>query len=221
MAIPEKYRDIVHTAKIAQSVSSLEETIKLGDGSNLSSVWPPDVIATVGSGIYEDMNCLSAWRSISRGDIAGILDTVRNRVLNFALAIEKAAPNAGDGFDKNNAISDEKVSHVFQTHVYGNVGNIAQASRDFAQNNIQIIQGDFNSLSKFLREAGLEDGDISELKEALENDDQEKKPGLGQKVTDWIGRMIGKASSGIWHVGTTIAAQLLTSAISQYLGLPS
>jgi len=218
--IPKEYREVVHMAYIFDSVSSLEETLKNIDGGNLSMVWPPDLISHFGGNIYKDMNCLSAWRSISRGAVAGILDTVRNRVLNFSLAIEKVAPDAGEGFDKDKAISNEKVSQVFQTHVYGNVGNIAQASSDFTQTSLEIKQGDFNILREHLLNAGLEEKDILELRKAMESDNKGKPRGIGKNVTNWIGNMIGKASTGVWQIGTTVAAQFLTSAISQYLGLP-
>lgn len=221
MAIPEEYREMVHTAYILDSVGSLQESISQSDGGNLHSNWPPDLVAHLGDGIYQDMVCMSAWRLIPRGAIVGILDSVRTRVLNFALAIETDAPNVGETTSEIPPIPEEKVSQVFHTHIYGDVGNIAQASSEFAQVSvIGVSEGNFESLKDYLLRQGIPESDIEELQQSLSEDVENGiEDRLGPSTSSWVGKMIEGASSGALKIGSSVAAQLLTSALMNYLGL--
>ena len=221
MTIPEEYREIVHTAYTLMSVGSLEESISRSDGDNLHSNWPPDLVAHLGNEIYQDMVCTSAWRLIPRGAIVGILDTVRTRVLNFVLAIEAEAPSAGEASIGELSIPEEKVAQVFQTHIYGDVGNIAQSSSEFTQISVSgVVEGDFESLKSYLLRQGLSGNDVEELHQAIEEDSKEGDPEkIGPSISSWLGKMILKASEGGLKFGSAVAAQLLTSALMNYLGL--
>lgn len=168
------------------------------------------------------MNCLSAWQVIPRGAIVGILDTVRTRILNFVLEIEAEAPDAGEAAPGQHPVSQERINHVFHTEIYGNVGNIATGSTGFSQTNVAcVVQGDFSSLRAYLSSLGVGDEDLGELERAAANDRQSPQSGMGEQTSKWIGKMIGKASTGALKVGTSVATTLLTKALAQYLGLPT
>lgn len=223
MTIPEEYREIVHTAYTLEPVGSLEESISRSDGNNLRSNWPPDLVVHLGNEIYQDMVCMSAWRLIPRGAIIGILDTVRTRILNFVLAIEAEAPTAGEASSGELTIPEEKVAQVFQTHIYGDVANIAQSSSEFTQISVSgVLEGDFESLKSYLLRQGLSGDDVDELHQAIKADSKNGIPErIGSSISSWIGKMILKASEGALKFGSTVAAQLLTSALMNYLGLPN
>ena len=73
--------------------------------------WSADLVAHVGREIYEDMNCLSAWKEISRGALVAILDTVRTRVLDFVLELEAEDPMVGEvAIGSTPPIPEERIS---------------------------------------------------------------------------------------------------------------
>jgi len=104
----------------------------------------------------------------------------------------------------------------------GNVGNLAAGSEGFSQASVAVIRhGDFTSLQRYLAELGVAQSDIRDLEAALHADEPESDAKqLGQRTGSWVGKMISKASSGALQVGTTVASNVLTKALSQYLGLP-
>jgi hypothetical protein len=43
---------------------------------------------------------------------------------------------------------------------------------------------------------------------------------MGPKVTGWLGSMIGKAANGTLKIASNVAGEVLTKALTKYLGLP-
>lgn len=218
--LPEKSRDWAKCVYLTQPVSSLEELIK-GGGDSFQCEWPGELIAAVANNIYRGYSLYAAWMSIPRGAIVAILDTVRNRILSFALEIEKEAPGAGEAPPNSKPIPDEKVSHVFNTYITGNVQNVATGSSNFTQRGqFTVLKGDFVSLSSFLKAQDVPEDDIISLQDAINEDaKKEKTPGFGEKVSGWIGKMLSKAGTAAWNISTSSAGTLLAKAIAQYYGL--
>jgi hypothetical protein len=131
MTLPEEIREYIQTSKLKMAVSALANLAESEDYSKES--WPPDVVSIVGSKIYRDMNCLSAWKVLPRPALIAVLDTVRTRVLNFALQIERENPEAGEAPINSKPIPEEKVSQVFNTYITGTVQNLATGSSHFKQ----------------------------------------------------------------------------------------
>jgi hypothetical protein len=217
--LPEKKRAWAQSVHLIQPISSLEELVR-SEGGNLQCEWPGDLIASVGNKIYKGYSLYAAWLSIPNGAIVAILDTVRNRILNFALEIEKEAPDAGEAPPNSKPIPEEQVSQIFNTIITGSVQNVATGSSNFTQSGqFTVSQGDFTSLSSFLKSQGVPEEDIKSLQEAIKEDDKEKQPqGFGQKVSAWIGKMLSKAGTVAWNISTSSAGTLLTRAVAQYYG---
>jgi AbiTii len=220
--IPEDYRHWVDVSNLMQPIRAYEDLVREGGASGSFTVpWPADLVAIVGQGIYERMNCLGAWQEIPRGAIVGLLDTVRNKVLSFALEIERLSPDAGEAVPGARAIAPEQIQQVFQTNIYGNVGNVAAGATNPQQSvGSMVTAGDFASLSTHLQRLGIGEADVNELKSAIESDRAPGKTGFGPKVGNWLGKMIGKAGEGALKVAVESAASVLTKLISGYLGLP-
>jgi hypothetical protein len=219
--LPEKLREHVTTAYMRDGVGELATLVRGKNGGLLHSAWPADIVAHYGSRIYEDMNCLAAWRVISKSQVAGILDIIRNKVLSFVLEIEAENPDAGDALPNEQPIPRDRVGQLYQTIIHGNVGNVSTGGSHISQNaTVQILQNDFNSLRRFLLEQGLEPSDVDELKEAVSKDPQPSNPSsFGKRVSAWMGKMVAKAASGGWKVATAVASEVLAKALSSYYGL--
>ena len=62
------------------------------------------------------------------GALVAAIDTIRTRVLNFVLDIEAEAPEAGEAPLNSNPLPQDLVQQIFNTNIYGDVQNLANAS---------------------------------------------------------------------------------------------
>lgn len=129
----EKHEKYVKKAHIMQGIGSLENLLSK-EGSIFQAPWDSKLLAIYASDFYNDMICIKAWQVISSSDIAGIIDTVKTKILDFALEIEAENPNAGDIEMNSNPIDQNKITQIFNTTINGNVQNVATGSSDVNQN---------------------------------------------------------------------------------------
>ena len=217
--LPAKYRESLTKAYLMEPIAAYAEILST-DSPVVQMPWNASVTAHLGQGFYEGMNCLSAWQVIPRGVIVGIIDTVRNRALSFSLEIEKMAPSAGDSNGGSDGISENAVHHVFNTTIYGNVGNVASGNQSVSQvAEIKIAQGDLASLRTQLLGLGFGKEDVTQLEVALTQDAKQDPKQIGQSTWGWIGGAITKAGQGALKVSAATASSVLAKMIAQYLGV--
>jgi hypothetical protein len=221
--IPEKYRKIFNKAYCTQPISAYESLLKLSKGENFQEQWLPDFVALYGGKIYQNMNCMAAWKDIPHGSIVSLVDSVRNRVLNFVLEIESEAPDAGEAQINKPPLPQERVTQVFNTTIYGDVGNIAEGSTNVTQSStLQVFKCDFESLRKQLLELDVPSTEIDELETAIKKDDKNeviKNKSLGEGVTSWVGNLITKSAKGTIPILQSSSANIITKAILLYYGI--
>ncbi len=220
LSIPEEYRDYVSEVRFRQGISALNSMIEKDAGS-LKFAWPPNLLPIVGSEIYERMVLLNAWFSLDKFKIISIVETVRNRILNFALEIESSIPEEWIDSSKSAPVLDEVVSNVFNTNIWGNVGNYAAGSSEVIQRaSIVVLPGNWESLKKHLMSFGIDDIDIEDLRKAIEEDPKPTSSrSLGRRVSEWIGNMATKSAQGILQIPSSVAVNIITSALMQYYNL--
>jgi len=170
-----------------------------------------------------DMQCVSAWKEIPIGAVVRLLDSVKTRILGFAIDLEREAPNAGDTpIGSLPPLSSEKMTQIFNTNIQGNVGNVSNSGENYTQTaTTQVQAGNWDSLEKQLADFGIKPEDLMTMRTELDsaaasNSDQEKSKAAGT----WIGRLVAKAGSGAAGVGLEVAAAGVAKAIAGYLGLP-
>lgn len=220
--LPKEIQDWARTEYLLDGVSVYEQLLRKENDGTFRGPWPADLVATVGQDIYEFMNCVQAWKVIPRGAIVGLTDAIRNRVLGFAIEIERANPAAGEASVNSSPVPAQVLRQVFNTQVYGNVGNFASGSTNVSQSaELKVTQGDIGTLEHALHDLGVTQADVEQLRTAIREDQRENAPGLGKRAAVWIGEMIGKAASGAWNVSISTASTVLPKLVSQYLGLPS
>lgn len=181
--------------------------------------WSSDVFLRLGQDIYTGFNCFGAWKMVSRSAIIGILETVRNRILEFSIEIEAEFLDYAD-LASLAEFPQERSQKIFHTVVLGNVGNLSYGSSGVSQTaEIHVAENNLSSLRKFLEKYNVTEEDICELVNALNEDEELDQQGkLGKSTSEWIGKMVGKAVSGAWKVSSSAAADLLKQAILTYLG---
>ena len=136
LCVPENIRNSLQYACFYQSVASLEslaQSSEDGDHGSFQEQWNPDIVLHLQDKFYERMICYHAWKVIPVYIVASILDTIRTRILNFALEIEILDPAAGEAELKSTPVPIEKVNQIFNTTINGTVQNLANASSQVAQ----------------------------------------------------------------------------------------
>ena len=220
ICIEEKFRENLAHSYMMEAIASLEALVDKSDGGTAQEPWPPDLVAYVGQGIYENMNCMQAWKVIPITAIIAALDAVRNRILSFVLEIEAEAPDAGEAPLHSNPLPQEKVNQIFNTYISGNVQNVSTGGQNFTQSaQITVTKGDFESLANYLQSHGVTIEDVKELKDAI---DEDEKAGhgseMGPRKLSWMAKMYNKIKSGAWKIGSSVATKVLTEGMNDYLG---
>ncbi len=161
---------------------------------------------------------MEAYKVMTKANLEGILDQVRNRLLEFLLGLQEVDPNIIESQEAIRAVPKEKVSNVFNYTIYGG-NNVVASGTEFAQTvHQQVFEHDLQSLVNHFRSLGVSEVELVELRSALDEDGERPDRTLGKKVKAWIGNMTVKAVEGTWKVGLDTAPRLLTSGLSTYYG---
>ena len=218
VCLPKEAREAYQNYRSRQSIAGIEEMLKMADTGKLN-VSTGDLAVVLGTNVYHGYNCVQAWAEFSVGNAIELLNAVRNRILDFALAVWKEAPTAGEQSDKRvDQIEPGRVTQIFNTTVYGGSANLVGSATD-SPISITVSQNDFASLERTLRTKGVQDGDVEDLRLAVQSDGKPQKGrGFGPRVSSWIATMMEKAAEGSWGIGIEAAGDLLAQAISKYYG---
>jgi hypothetical protein len=168
---------------------------------------------------FEDYALYAAWQTISAATVKGVIDSVRNRVLEFSLRLEQEAPNAGEAAAAGRGVPQSAITHLYQNIIVGNqtIGNIASASPGAMQTAI-VTHNDLGGLKKLLVESGVPTDDVNELATALQ--EEKGTPGIGPKTAGWLARASAAVASGAWKLGSGVTIGIITKYVLHYLGMP-
>ena len=171
LCIPKELREQLQYSYMLQPVASLESLVAKTKSGLAQEPWNPDLVAHVGRDIYENMNCMQAWKVIPLPSIVAALDAIRNRILSFVLEIESEAPAAGEAPLNSNPVPQEKVQQIFNTYISGNVQNLATGSTGVKQQ-AKYVERDNSELFALildsLAKSGLQAELISKLTATVE-----------------------------------------------------
>lgn len=165
--------------------------------------------------LIDGYDLVTAWQEIPNSAITGLIDTVRNRVLRFALEIRDQLGGVGDTPAQ---LPPARVDQAVTNYILGGTNVIAGVAHHFAQaRDIQVIKNDSESLAAALTQIGLEGPQVAELQLALAGDAEDAKaPTLGQRTIGWI----ASAAQGAGKAGLKVGTEVTTRLILSYLGLP-
>jgi len=230
LALSEEYRDgLLFKLHFLQGVAELESLAAAKE--TLRSPWSPDTvmgfpILTEGGIVKIDptMNWVQIWREVPYPTVVGVLDAIRNRLLDFTMQIGEEEPSA----EREQRITDpervERAATIFNTIVYADSANVALGNRDVNQTQELPTPFDTDSLMDYLRKLGLDDETIDKLQNALDEDaeecekagDSSERNGPGRKVLTWLKEVSIDATT---KVGTPVATALITQALLHHFGL--
>lgn len=217
--IPAEARKSYERYECRQSIANVENTLAVTK-AGMIQVSTSDLAVALGTKVFDGQSCIQAWAEFSSTHFVELVNIVRNRILDFSLALGKVQPLAGEakgtpaqGFGPSN------VTQIFNTKVYGGAANLVGSAHDLSIS-FHILKNDFVSLEKVLSENGVKDVDVAGLRTAIDGDQPPDSPhSFGPKVSSWIGAMAEKAANGTLKIGLGVAGSLLTKAIAKYYGL--
>jgi hypothetical protein len=129
--LPEEFRHFANQQIFVEPVGTLAAHVSKDTSSSvLQGKWPADLIAYLQRlrPIYEDMVLADAWRMIPAAAVKGILDTIRTRILDFALALEEREPTAGDTQPgEGPRLKNDLVTNIYNTVIHSGLANIGTA----------------------------------------------------------------------------------------------
>ncbi len=138
LSIPESLQIWVKDLPLKSGVVVYEDLLSSGEAVPLQNPWPPELIRLIehkGGPLYNGYYCVQAWSIVPRGALLHILDAVRNKILGFALDIERENPASGEVPAGTVPVPPTVVLNVFNQHFHGAVANVSAGSHDFEQIN--------------------------------------------------------------------------------------
>ncbi|MFI5709795.1 hypothetical protein [Kribbella sp. NPDC051620] len=185
------------------------ETMASQDGATLA--WSGDTInlfnwgldnGRVQSPLNDGYVLGQATMPVAKDVYVGVLDGVRNRILDLTLQLEKVVPVAGQATttDAEQALAGKVINNYFYAS-----SNVAIDSTDVKQSVKPPAKGDIEGLIEFLRRAGVTQDMLSELRAAAEADGEDPGTGTGRwtRVRGWFARVATDA--GTEAIGGAVA----------------
>jgi AbiTii len=217
VALEEKHRKWAEIVEIAESVGALEHMLTSGKGSSqIQFGWNSNLVLFYRERLNPGWQLFSAHQDVPKSAVAGLLDTIRTRVLNLALELKNEIGESDADLKKvkGNSAEAEKVGHIVQAQIFGGTVYIATGQQNVSVQNIEV--GNWADLKKALNESGIDEKDVAELSQALQKDGKT----LGTGVKAWISRNAEKVIDHGLQVGTSVGTAILTQYIKSHLGLP-
>jgi len=212
------------TVHIINPVSMLNEF------SKNENILYSDLPASKAIYLQEKTDCdYQLFWAINPAQITRIISNIRSIILDWALLLESKGIY-GEGLLFSPEEKKEAQSVTYNNTINNNgsgltvIGDVKSDKSvvggtviDVRQHN---ITGDFSSLASQLKEHGIDDADIQELKEIV---DQSPAPAtlgeVGKSFGAWIGKITGKCYTNSVKIAGAAAPAILTNAICQYFGI--
>lgn len=218
--IPDDARDVLFRVNFTQPLAELEQLAGSEKDAEMGTPWDPLHVtrynkwAAEGLVPYmEFMSLLSANRIVTPAMLHGVIDSVRNTALDFALVLQTANPDAGsvNGPTVSDAPVAQAVWHV-TNNIYGDGAQLAHGENIRQQS--KVVKGDLAGLLRAAEEAGLDAEGRDELARTVLSDEA-RRPSR-------VKTFLSKVGDGAFAIGTgmtaDVAATQLSELISSYLG---
>jgi hypothetical protein len=209
--IPDSARTHFTEFEYRRSIATAEYALA-EDRNGMQSLSTGNLRSLLHGKVYENFQCHEAYAEYSKQNLVALLDAVRNRILDFALALGKIAPDAGED---QTQVEVQRVTQIFNTTVHGSVGVVGAVNNSA----INVATNNWSSLAQFLVSNSVAQPDIEELHAAVIAEPKAETGKWGPRVSKWVGKMVAKSADGSWQVGLGAAGSLLAQALTAYYGL--
>jgi AbiTii len=181
--------------------------------------WNPALTAKYQTKFFQDKEMVlnRAWQLIPGSVLVALLESVRTRVLRFALDLKN---NLGPNAPTVEKIPSATIERSVVNNIYGGNILIASQAESISQLSHTIVTpGNWDDLKNALQSVGVSDSGVAELKTAIKDDEKDGKPSIGPRVRSWltsVGKYLGQAVGG---VGIEVAKSLAKKWVLQHYGI--
>lgn len=219
--LDEKIRLWLEESKLRQSISSLESLAR-SEGDTFSWDIPPNLWGQLAKPLNKGIHIEYARCVMSKAQLQGVITQIRSRLLDFLLELDAKLPNDASEADVKAISKTVSVGNLLNNAMFGPNTTIVIGDKNTQTLNFVAVQtGNYDSLSKFLKEKGVPSSDLQSLRQAIDADvavvDHANRE-FGPTVKGWLKSMLGKAVDASWQVEVGVAGGLLASALNAYYG---
>jgi hypothetical protein len=158
-----------------------------------------------------------AYIPVPPGAISGILGTIRRRVLQFVIELQREYPELAEGEISDHAPTQRQLTQIFNVTIAGGSGFSVGGNTFVNSINQQVIAGDLESLRSFLLDQGVTAGEVAELEELLPEATPAQLDDEGSPIRRWVGSAAGKIAAGGSDLLKTAAKEIIKQAVGAYL----
>lgn len=109
--LSDDIRELLTTALVFDPIASIERMTQTS-GASVRLAIPAEIVLLISRRYPRGVGCINAYMLMAVNDLIGVLDTVRTRVLDFALEIERQYPATAK--DDSALALDPKTQHIGQ-----------------------------------------------------------------------------------------------------------
>jgi hypothetical protein len=205
---------------VRESIAAVDELLK-GEGGAIG-IDAANLVLILQDKVYEGMNCTSVNGRISRTSILEIQNTVRARILELTMKLEKEIPGTAEitvAKRLESGAATEKLEHVVNMTVNGPNAVITTGGAH-SRISVNNVQGDVGSIENELVKAGVPKDLAEEFSQIVASEHPESQDApLGAKATEWLGKKLPSIAKGAWGIGVSVATSVIEEAAKNYYGL--
>lgn len=161
-----------------------------------------------------------AYIPIAPGAVAGVLSSIRSRVLQYVFRLRKEYPEFDEHPTSSNAPSQAALTQLFQFTIGQGSAVAFGGGSAFAQSiGQQVIAENLESLKMYLGNLGVEDADLRALDAVLVEAKPEDLDDARSPVRRWIETVVEKASAGGKEIAKTATREIIQAAVKYFFGI--
>ena len=220
--VAPEFRRFFTEISLAQSAREIEALVLGAVDGALKFRCAPVALDYYRHRLVKGWEVLSIDVSVPSGKIAGVLDAVKNRILDSILELEQQLGIDEESWNTKDPEKMKTIENVLNLTVNGTVNNLSAGSTHSPQTaGSQIISQGTSDLREALEKLGVTPADVSELESAIAADPPPEKnqTHFRPKVAAWVGRLCSSAMSGAGVVAVTTATKVAPALLAQHLGV--
>ena len=209
-------KDFAENLLVHHGVGELEDMLNSGT-ETFQILWPHEYVALSqeATRFNDETFLFSAYKVIPRGLLAGVLENIKNKLLDFALALGEHQVDGSNPLDQS---TQAEARNIFHVTIYGDHNTVA-TGENVQQTTSQVQQGDVTSLLDYFRQIGVSEADLGDLETAVASEPTATSEEFGPAIRAWIGKMALRAGTEFWKVATGSAVGLLQQGLRHFYGL--
>ena len=193
-----EFEDSVNFHQIIESISIVEEKVEKGSGKIVYSIemvhhvfnsLPKETQA--GINLYQMRGAiLKLEREINILSYKNVIDQTKNKLLDILLELDREFPNIKNEYTMNKENND-KTNNIIKNYIYGNNAPINLSTGD--NSNQTIVVNENIDYSK-IKNLGVDENDIDELKKII-SETKNDKSSLFKRVMGWLSSVTSSLSA--------------------------